>query len=115
MFAFGPMILLDPDSLAFDRPEEHGYRLIFKCLEDYVNSLSMPSWHQWISYETRFLDRASIADLTLKLIEYSINLREKYGIYSRLQALGDLETYLSTSLRSKARHHRAICLVKTTI
>jgi hypothetical protein len=25
--------------------------------------------------------------LTLKLIEYSINLREKYGIYSRLQAL----------------------------
>jgi hypothetical protein len=35
----------------------------------------------------RFLNRASIADLTLKLIEYSINLREKYGIYSRLQAL----------------------------
>jgi B12-binding domain/radical SAM domain protein len=87
MFAFGPMILLDPGSPAFDRPEEHGYRLVFKCLEDYVNGLSMPSWHQWISYETRFLNRADIADLTLKLIEYSINLREKYGIYSRLQAL----------------------------
>ncbi|MBS7641381.1 MAG: radical SAM protein [Candidatus Bathyarchaeia archaeon] len=87
MFAFGPMILLDPGSLAFDHPEEYGYQLIFKCLEDYIRGMSMPSWHQWISYETKFLNKAKIADLTLKLIELSINLREKYGIYSRLQAL----------------------------
>ena len=86
MFAFGPMILLDPCSLAFDRPEEHGYKLVFKSLEDYVNGLSMPSWHQWISYETRYLNRAKIADLILRLIEHSINLREKYGIYNKLQA-----------------------------
>ncbi|MDI9619317.1 MAG: radical SAM protein [Candidatus Nezhaarchaeota archaeon] len=86
VFAFGPMILLDPGSPAFDSPGEHGYKLAFKSLEDYANGMSMPSWHQWISYETKFFDRAKIADLTLKLIERAIDLREKYGIYDKLQA-----------------------------
>ncbi len=56
-YAFGPMILLDPGSLAFDRSSSYGYRLIFKDFEDYVKGMSLPSWHQWISYETKFLDR----------------------------------------------------------
>lgn len=85
-YAFGPMILLDPGSLAFDHPEKFGYKLVFKNLKDYVMGMSMPSWHQWISYETKFLDRAKIADLIIKLIEYSINLREKHGIHDRIQA-----------------------------
>ncbi len=85
-YAFGPMILLDPGSLAFDRPSSYGYRLRFKNLEEYIEGLSLPSWHQWISYETKSLDRDAIALLTIDSIEYSINLRERYGLYNKVQA-----------------------------
>jgi B12-binding domain/radical SAM domain protein len=85
-YAFGPMILLDPGSLAFDSPSNYGYHLIFKNLEDYINGMSLPSWHQWISYETKHLDRDSIAQLIIDSLEYSINLRERCGFYSKDQA-----------------------------
>jgi B12-binding domain/radical SAM domain protein len=85
-YAFGPMLLLDPGSLAFDRPTSYGYHLVFKDLEDYVNGMSLPSWHQWISYETKSLDRDLIAKLTIDSLEYSINLRERCGFYSKSDA-----------------------------
>ncbi len=66
-YAFGPMILLDPGSLAFDRSTSYGYRLVFKNLEDYIKGMSLPSWHQWISYETKFLNRDEITKLTIEL------------------------------------------------
>ena len=64
-YAFGPMLLLDPGSLAFDLPTSYGYNLIFKDFEDYVQGMSNPSWHQWISYETKSLNRDAIAKLTI--------------------------------------------------
>jgi B12-binding domain/radical SAM domain protein len=85
-FAFGPMILLDPGSHGFDFPASHGYRLIFKSLEDYINGMSLPSWHQWISYETRSLNRNSITKLILDSVEHSIDLEEKYGLRSSFDA-----------------------------
>ena len=85
-YAFGPMILLDPGSLAFDNPEKYGYSLLFKELEDYINGMSLPSWHQWISYETRHLDKEAITKLTIDTLEYSINLRERSGFYSKYEA-----------------------------
>jgi B12-binding domain/radical SAM domain protein len=84
--AFGPMILLDPGSLAFDYPENNGYRLRFNNLEEYIEGMSLQSWHQWISYETRFLNKESIAKLIIDSIEYSINLREKFGSFSAHEA-----------------------------
>jgi B12-binding domain/radical SAM domain protein len=86
LHSFGPMILLDPGSLAFDLPNKYGYRLIFRNLEDYIKGMSLPSWHQWISYATKFLNRDLITKLIIDSIEYSINLREKYGLYSRFDA-----------------------------
>jgi hypothetical protein len=80
------MILLDPGSHAFDYPKSYGYRLIFKNLEDYIKGMSLPSWHQWISYETDNLSREEITRLIIDSLEYSINLRERYGFYSKTQA-----------------------------
>ncbi len=85
-YAFGPMILLDPGSLAFDFPEENGYSLIFKNLEDYINGMSQPSWHQWVSYETRYLNKDLITKLTIDSLEFSINLRERCGFYNKDEA-----------------------------
>jgi B12-binding domain/radical SAM domain protein len=85
-YAFGPMILLDPGSLAFDLPNSYGYKLLFKDFEDYVKGMSLPSWHQWISYETKHLDREAIARQTIDSLEFSINLRERCGFYSKSEA-----------------------------
>lgn len=85
-YGYGPMILLDPGSSAFDSPTQYGYRLLFKNLGDYVEGMSHPSWHQWISYETRSLNRDSISRLIIDSIEQSIRLREKYGSYSSSEA-----------------------------
>ena len=35
-YGYGPMILLDPGSHAFDHPAQYGYRLRFKNLVDYI-------------------------------------------------------------------------------
>ncbi|HUI86925.1 MAG TPA: radical SAM protein [Nitrososphaerales archaeon] len=81
--SLGPMVLLDPGSRAFDSPQEYGYRLISKSLEDYVRAMSSPSWHQWFSYETEKMDRAAIVNLVIDSIERSIEVWEKHGVYDR--------------------------------
>jgi len=96
-YSFGPMILLDPGSHAFDFPTSNGYRLIFKNLEDYIKGMSLPSWHQWISYETKFLNRDLITKLIIDSIEYSINLRERYGLYSKSEADAALSYFVKAS------------------
>jgi hypothetical protein len=97
--SFGPMILLDPGSQAFNFPEKHNYILKFKNLKDYINGMSLPSWHQWISYETDSLNRDTITHLIIDSIEHSINLREKYGLFSRSEAYAKRTYYVFENKR----------------
>jgi hypothetical protein len=48
--------------------------------------MSLPSWHQWISYETTSLDRDSITQLIIDSVERSIDLEESHGLRSSLDA-----------------------------
>ena len=91
------MILLDPGSIAFDFPDNNGYKLLFKNLEEYANGMSLPSWHQWISYETKNLDKELITEFTIDSIDDSINLREQYGIYDSLKAEAERYRYVTAS------------------
>ena len=75
----------------------HGYRLVFNSLEDYITGMSLPSWHQWISYETRNLNRESITRLIIDSIEQSIQLRERYGLYSKTEADAALSFFVKAS------------------
>ncbi len=93
-YSFGPMVLLDPGSPAFDSPEKYGYRLLFKNLKDYISGMSLPSWHQWISYETNLLNKDYITRLIIDSIEYSINLREKYGLFDKEEAAAKRSYYV---------------------
>ncbi len=78
---FGFMLLLDPGSLAFDFPEKYGYRLFFKNIEDYYRAMSLPSWHLWLSYETKYLGRKEILLLILQSLEKKLELEEKYRLF----------------------------------
>lgn len=81
----GP-IVLDPGSRAFDSPGKYGYRLLYKNMEEYIKGLSLPSWHQWLNYETLVSDKKTIVDMIQRSIEFTIDQREKYGFYNREQA-----------------------------
>lgn len=81
----GP-IVLEPGSLSFDYPEKYGYKLLYNNLEEYINALSKPSWHQWLNHETDVLNRYELIVLIFESIMFSINQREKYGTYDNIQA-----------------------------
>ena len=81
----GP-IILEPGALAFDCPGKYGYKLTFSNLEEYIGGLSAPSWHQWLNHETDQLDKNAFIKLIFESVEYSINQREKYGVYDESQA-----------------------------
>ena len=81
----GP-IVLDPGSKAFDDPEQYGYRLLYKNLEEYIEWLSKPSWHQWLNYETIAADRNTIVEMIHRSMEFTIDQREKYRFYNRQEA-----------------------------
>jgi hypothetical protein len=82
----GP-IVLDPGSLAFDFPEKYGYKLLYKNLEEYIQGLTGPSWHQWLNYETDLLDKKAIIEIILQSTAFTIDQREQYGLYSGAEAV----------------------------
>lgn len=84
----GP-IVLDPGSLAFDQPQKYGYKLLYKNLEEYIKGLSHPSWHHWLNYETEQLDKNALVDLILSTVEFSIDQREKSGVFDENQAASE--------------------------
>ena len=75
----GP-ILLDPGSAAFDSPEEYGYELLYKNLEEYIAGLSGPSWFQWLNYETPEMNKQAIAEMNMQSVAFGIEQRESYGL-----------------------------------
>jgi hypothetical protein len=90
----GP-IILEPGAPAFDNPEKYGYKLLFENLEDYIDALSKPSWHQWLNHETDALNRDEFIELILESVAYSISEREKYGVYDNRQS-GEKQTEVKT-------------------
>jgi B12-binding domain/radical SAM domain protein len=85
----GPIIsyiFLDPGSPAFDSPVEYGYKLRFQNIEEIIESRNLPSWHQWLNYETDQLDNDAIVEFIRESIVFSIEQREKYGIYDKHKA-----------------------------
>ena len=55
---------LDPGSNAFEEPEKHGYRLLARSLEEHRQLLTNPSWGLILNYETNWLTRDEIMDVT---------------------------------------------------
>lgn len=55
---------LDPGSAVFEQPEEHGYRLLCRTLEEHRRALVQPSWKYVLNYETQWMNRDQIVDST---------------------------------------------------
>ena len=80
----GPFI--DPGSRGFEEPERFGYRLFAKTLEEHRQLLIRPTWESILNYETRWMTRREIVDVTYEAAERLNELKYKHGRISRRQA-----------------------------
>jgi len=88
---FAPFIsplapFLDPGSLAFERPEEYGYRLFHRTLEEHRQALLAPSWKYTLNYETRWMTRADIVEASYEAGLRLNRLKAQYGLVSPQEA-----------------------------
>jgi B12-binding domain/radical SAM domain protein len=71
---------LDPGSLGYEQPEKHGYRILFKNVEEYRQALEAPSWKYTLNYETEWMTRDEIVESTYEAILRLVRLKAKYGV-----------------------------------
>ena len=71
---------LDPGSLGFEHPERYGYHILFRTLEEHRQALVSPSWKYSLNYETEWMTRQQIVDVTYEAMLRLIGLKAKYGV-----------------------------------
>jgi B12-binding domain/radical SAM domain protein len=74
---------IDPGSQVFDRPEDYGYRLFYRTLEEHRQALLSPAWSQMLSYETQWLSRQEIVDVTYEAAIRFNQIKMESGLVSR--------------------------------
>jgi len=77
---------LDPGSRAYEEPERFGYIRHAATLEDHRRLLLQPAWPQILSYETRWMDRRALADVTYEAGARLNQLKQEFGLISRAKA-----------------------------
>ncbi len=77
---------LDPGSRAYEQSERYGYIRHATTLEDHRRLLLQPSWKHILSYETRWMDRATLADVTYEAGFRLNRLKREVGLVSAERA-----------------------------
>lgn len=63
-----PMVTLDPGSIVADYPDKHGFKLFGNSLSDSENLFSAYYWKYRMNYETQWLTREDIFQLSLDAV-----------------------------------------------
>jgi len=71
---------LDPGSLGFEQPQRHGYKVLFRTLEEHRQALVEPSWKYSLNYETKWMNRQQIVDTAYEAILRLNRLKAKYAV-----------------------------------
>ena len=89
---------LDPGSRAFEHPEQFGYTIIHRTLEEHRRALTSPSWKYLLNYETDAMSRDDIVDATYESALRLARLKRDYGYM-------DAATCAELSTRIEAARH----------
>ncbi len=73
---------LDPGSLAYEHADRFGYIRHAFTLEDHRRLLLQPTWKHILSYETRWMDRDALADVTYEAGFRLNRLKREVGLIS---------------------------------
>lgn len=75
-----PMLpFLDRDSIFYDHPEQFGYKIFHRSLEDYANALLSMNWTNRLNYETDCLSREELVAVTYETIRAFTLQKGEYG------------------------------------
>ncbi len=77
---------LDPGSRGYENPDEHGYLLSAHTLEEHRRLLVAPSWKYVLNYETRWMNRHQLVDVTYAAGSRLNRIKAEYGQVSAEQA-----------------------------
>lgn len=87
-----PMVpFLDPGCNYFEHPDDWGYKVFFRSLEDHRSALINPSWIHRINYETRWLSREQVANVSYDAIDEMTKAKRDLGMLPAGVARGLLE------------------------
>ena len=88
LFTFiAPMApFLDPGSIIFENPREHGYKLLYKTLRDHKDALYQPSWKLYLNYQTDWMTRDQIANTTYEAMIQMNKVKSEMGVTEPQQA-----------------------------
>jgi clorobiocin biosynthesis protein CloN6 len=83
-----PMIpFLDPASTFFERPEEHGYRVFYRTVEEHRRGMERASIINRCNYETRWLSRSDLVFGGYDAVRRLVELKGEFGsLPSRIAA-----------------------------
>ena len=76
---------LDPGSLAYEHPQKYGYKIFYHTLEDYRQALLKPSWKYFLSYETDWLNRDQIVDISYQAGERLSKIKYDHGLIDKTE------------------------------
>jgi radical SAM superfamily enzyme YgiQ (UPF0313 family) len=77
---------LDPGSDVFEAPEKYGYKVLARSLEEHRTLLTNPSWKHVLNYETDWLTRDEIVDVTYEAGLEMNDAKERVGAICREDA-----------------------------
>ena len=89
---------LDPGSPGFENPDQYGYRLHCRTLEEHRQALLAPTWKHILSYETEWMNRDTIATTTYEAGRRLNRLKARYGIIPQEKA-ADTEDRIGRALK----------------
>ncbi len=76
-----PMVpFLDPGCRFFEEPEQHGYRIYHRTLEEHRQAMVEPLWYRRLNYETEWLDRRQLQDVSYEAIARLVEMKGEYGV-----------------------------------
>lgn len=71
---------LDPGSRAFENPQQYGYKLFYKTLEEHRQALLAPSWKYILNYETDWMSRDELVASTYEAALALNRLKMEHGL-----------------------------------
>jgi clorobiocin biosynthesis protein CloN6 len=76
-----PMVpFLDPGCRFFEQPDQHGYRIYHRTLEEHRQALVEPLWYRRLNYETRWLSRRQLQDVSYEAIARLVEIKGEHGV-----------------------------------
>lgn len=101
-----PMVpFLDPGSRFFEEPQKHGYRIFHRTLEEHRQAMVHPLWHQRLNYETEWMSRRQIQDITYESMTRLVTMKGELGVLPSALCRVILQTLDETKILLNQMEH----------